>query len=268
MEQQKISIIIADDNKKFRDILNDYLISQEDMVVIGNAEDGVEALKLIQEKKPDLVILDMIMPQLDGLEVLVRLKEMDIDPMPRIIVLSAVSHDKISQRAISLGADYYVLKPFDMEVFVERIRQMVNKNIDSYQVKLTHTYVDNSEIENCEQVDMISQITSIIHEIGIPTHIKGYMYLREAINMVVNNIELLSSVTKELYPSIGGKFNTTSSRVERAMRHAIDVAWSRGQIDTINKIFGYTIRNEKGRPTNSEFIAMVADMLRLKNKIR
>lgn len=270
MEQRKISIIIADDNKKFRDMLNDYLKSQQDMFVIGNAEDGVEVLKLIQEKKPDLVILDMIMPQLDGLEVLVRLKEMNLDPMPRIIVLSAVSQDKISQRAISLGADYYVLKPFDMEVFVERIRQMVNENMDSDQVKPTHTYVENSgiEMDNSEQVDMIGQITNIIHEIGIPTHIKGYMYLREAIDMVVNNIELLSSVTKELYPSIGKKFNTTASRVERAMRHAIDVAWSKGEIEVINKIFGYTIRNEKGRPTNSEFIAMVADKLRLKNKIR
>lgn len=270
MEQPKISIIIADDNKKFRDMLNDYLRSQNDMAVIGHAEDGVEALKLIQEKKPDLVILDMIMPQLDGLEVLARLKEMDLDPMPHIIVLSAVSQDKISQRAITLGADYYVLKPFDMEVFVERIRQMVNKNMDSNKVKPTHTYVDNyeAEIDNSEQVDMIGQITKIIHEIGIPTHIKGYMYLREAINMVVNNIELLSSVTKELYPSVGKKFNTNASRVERAMRHAIDVAWSKGEIDTINKIFGYTIRNEKGRPTNSEFIAMVSDKLRLKNKIR
>ncbi|MCJ7691320.1 MAG: sporulation transcription factor Spo0A, partial [Clostridiaceae bacterium] len=192
-----------------------------------------------------------------------------LDPMPRIIVLSAVSNDKISQRAISLGADYYVLKPFDMHVFVKRIRQMVNKTIYNDDVKTPLNYHNNAESKtNKEQpVQMIVQITNIIHEIGIPAHIKGYMYLREAINMVVNDINLLSSVTKELYPSIGKQFNTTASRVERAMRHAIDVAWSRGQIDTINKIFGYTIRNEKGRPTNSEFIAMVADKLRLENKI-
>jgi two-component system response regulator (stage 0 sporulation protein A) len=268
MEQPKINIIIADDNKRFRDMLKDYIISQDDMVVVGIAENGVDALKLIEDKKPDLVILDMIMPQVDGLEVLDRLNKMDLDPFPRIIVLSAVSNDKISQRAITLGADYYVLKPFDMEVFVKRIRQMVNKNIYSDDVKKTHNYNNNTESKtNTEPVQMIVQITNIIHEIGIPAHIKGYMYLREAINMVVNDINLLSAVTKELYPSIGKQFNTTASRVERAMRHAIDVAWSRGQIDTINKIFGYTIRNEKGRPTNSEFIAMVADKLRLKNKI-
>ncbi|MGH4117524.1 sporulation transcription factor Spo0A [Clostridium sp.] len=269
MEQPKINIIIADDNKRFRDMLNDYITSQDDMVVVGIAEDGADALKLIQEKKPDLVILDMIMPQLDGLEVLNRLNKMGLDPAPRIIILSAVGNDKISQRAISLGADYYVLKPFDMKVFVNRIRQMVNKTIYNDDVKKILNYHNNAESETNKEgpEQMIVQITNIIHEIGIPAHIKGYMYLREAINMVVNDINLLSSVTKELYPSIGKQFNTTSSRVERAMRHAIDVAWSRGQIDTINKIFGYTIRNEKGRPTNSEFIAMVADKLRLKNKI-
>lgn len=269
MAVSKINIIIVDDNKRFRDILKDYIINQDDMDVIGIAEDGLEALRLIQEKKPDLVILDMIMPRLDGLEVLDRLNAMNLEPMPRIIFLSAVSNDKISGRAMSLGADYYVLKPFDMEIFIERIRQVVNRTIYSEDVKKSLNYIKNSEnITNKEQpVQMIVQITNIIHDIGIPAHIKGYMYLREAINMVVNDIELLSSVTKELYPSIGKQFNTTSSRVERAMRHAIDVAWSRGQIDTINKIFGYTIRNEKGRPTNSEFIAMVADKLRLKNKI-
>jgi two-component system response regulator (stage 0 sporulation protein A) len=269
MGEPKINIIIADDNKIFRDMLKDYIINQNDMDVIGIADDGLDALRLIQEKKPDLVILDMIMPQLDGLEVLDRLNAMNLDLMPRIIVLSAVSNDKISGRAISLGADYYVLKPFDMEVFVERIRQMVKRTIYSEEFKRPFNHFNNSEnITNKEQpVEMIVQITNIIHEIGIPAHIKGYMYLREAINMVVNDIELLSSVTKELYPSIGKEFKTTSSRVERAMRHAIDVAWSRGQIDTINKIFGYTIRNEKGRPTNSEFIAMVADKLRFKNKI-
>ena len=129
--------------------------------------------------------------------------------------------------------------------------------------------MDNTEIKinKSQPVDMITEITNIIHEIGVPAHIKGYMYLREAISMVVNDIELLSAVTKELYPSIGKKFNTTASRVERAIRHAIEVAWSRGQVETINKIFGYTINNEKGKPTNSEFIAMVADKLRLQNKV-
>lgn len=269
MENNKISVLIADDNKEFCNILNDYLLNQRDIVVTGVAKDGLEALSLIQEKKPDLVVLDIIMPHLDGLGVLERMNTMKLDPMPRIIVLSAVGQDKITQRAITLGADYYVVKPFDMDVFTKRIRQMFNNTISSDQVKKTVSIVDNDEIKfrRNEPVDLESEITSIIHEIGVPAHIKGYMYLREAISMVVNDVELLSAVTKELYPSIAKKYNTTASRVERAIRHAIEVAWSRGQVETINKIFGYTIHNGKGKPTNSEFIAMVADKLRLKNKV-
>lgn len=209
------------------------------------------------------------MPHLDGLGVLEKLNSMNINPMPRIIVLSAVGQDKITQRAITLGADYYVVKPFDMDVFTKRIRQMFNNTISSDETKRTVSIMDTTEIKvnRSEPIDLESEITSIIHEIGVPAHIKGYMYLREAISMVVNDIELLSAVTKELYPSIAKKYNTTASRVERAIRHAIEVAWSRGQVDTINKLFGYTIHNDKGKPTNSEFIAMVADKLRLKNKV-
>ncbi|MBC2580339.1 sporulation transcription factor Spo0A [Clostridium sp. DJ247] len=270
MEESKISVIIADDNKEFCNILNDYLLNQRDIVVTGIAKDGLEALKLIEEKKPDLVVLDIIMPHLDGLGVLERLNGMNISPMPRIIVLSAVGQDKITQSAIRLGADYYVVKPFDMDVFTKRIRQMFNNTIgNGDETKKTISLIDTTEIKlsKSEPTNLEQEITNIIHEIGVPAHIKGYMYLREAITMVVNNMELLSAVTKELYPSIAKKFNTTASRVERAIRHAIEVAWSRGQVETINKIFGYTIHNDKGKPTNSEFIAMVADKLRLKNKV-
>ena len=270
MEESKITVLIADDNKEFCNILNDYLLNQRDILVTGIAKDGVEALKLIQERKPDLVVLDIIMPHLDGLGVLERLNTMDIDPMPRIIVLSAVGQDKITQRAITLGADYYVVKPFDMDVFTKRIRQMFNNTISSDEAKRTVSLIDTTEIKvnnKKEPIDLEAEITNIIHEIGVPAHIKGYMYLREAITMVVNDMELLSAVTKELYPSIAKKYNTTASRVERAIRHAIEVAWGRGQVETINKLFGYTIHNDKGKPTNSEFIAMVADKLRLKNKV-
>ncbi|KEI07088.1 sporulation transcription factor Spo0A [Clostridium botulinum] len=269
MENNKISVVIADDNKEFCNILNDYLLNQRDIVVTGVAKDGIEALKLIQEKKPDLLILDIIMPHLDGLGVLEKLSTINIDHLPRIIVLSAVGQDKITQRAITLGADYYVVKPFDMDVFTKRIRQMFNNTISNEGIKKVATLIETEEINivKNEPMDLESEITNIIHEIGVPAHIKGYMYLREAISMVVNDVELLSAVTKELYPSIAKKYNTTASRVERAIRHAIEVAWSRGQIETINRIFGYTIHNGKGKPTNSEFIAMVADKLRLKNKV-
>jgi len=273
MEEPKINIIIVDDNKDFCNILNEYLSTKNDILVTGIAENGVEALKLIKEKKPNLVVLDIIMPVLDGLGVLETLNAMDLDTMPHVMVLSAVGQDTITQRALSLGADYYIVKPFDMDVFTKRIRQIVYTTTYSDDEKKTFTYVDKDNTEtkvNQHQlvdVDIIEQITNIMHEIGVPAHIKGYMFLREAINMVMNDIELLSAVTKKLYPEVGEKFNTTASRVERVMRHAIDVAWARGQVETINKVFGYTIRNEKGSPTNSEFIAMVADKLRLQNRV-
>ena len=282
MENSKISVLIADDNKEFCSILNDYLLNQKDIVVTGIAKDGREALELIKEKEPDLVVLDIIMPHLDGLGVLEKLNSMNLSKMPRVIVLSAVGQDKITQSAINLGADYYVVKPFDMDIFTKRIREMfnsteggqeaaqntANSSIMSSSVAMKST--TNSAISSPSSkgpVDLETEITNIIHEIGVPAHIKGYMYLREAITMVVNDMELLSAVTKELYPSIAKKYNTTASRVERAIRHAIEVAWGRGQIEAINKLFGYTIHNEKGKPTNSEFIAIIADKLRLKNKV-
>lgn len=280
MEKEKISVLIADDNKEFCNILNDYLLNQSDIYVVGIARDGIEALRLIGEKKPDLVVLDIIMPHLDGLGVLERLNNMNLSNVPRIIILSAVGQDKITQRAITLGADYYVVKPFDMEVFIKRIREMFNNVIanpssqdmpssfrDTEAKHMSSSFVNSTGYSSNAPLDLEGEITSIIHEIGVPAHIKGYMYLREAITMVVNNIELLSAVTKELYPSIAKKYNTTASRVERAIRHAIEVAWSRGQVETINKLFGYTIHNSKGKPTNSEFIAMIADKLRLQNKV-
>ena len=269
MENSKISVLIADDNKEFCSILNDYLLNQKDIVVTGIAKDGREALELIQQKQPDLVVLDIIMPHLDGLGVLEKLNSMNLEKMPRIIVLSAVGQDKITQRAITLGADYYVVKPFDMDIFTKRIREMFNTQDVETKRRSVSTQVVEREAAATSRgpIDLETEITSIIHEIGVPAHIKGYMYLREAITMVVNDMELLSAVTKELYPSIAKKYNTTASRVERAIRHAIEVAWGRGQVDAINKLFGYTVHNEKGKPTNSEFIAIIADKLRLKNKV-
>ncbi|MBU5487516.1 sporulation transcription factor Spo0A [Clostridium sp. MSJ-8] len=275
MENSKISVLIADDNKEFCNILNDYLLNQKDIIVTGVAKDGREALELIESQQPDLVVLDIIMPHLDGLGVLERLNNMDLPKTPRVIVLSAVGQDKITQQAITLGADYYVVKPFDMDIFTKRIREMfstnvvVNNNVVESEKRMNQVPLVQREAAatSKEPMDLETEITSIIHEIGVPAHIKGYMYLREAITMVVNDMELLSAVTKELYPSIAKKYNTTASRVERAIRHAIEVAWSRGQIDAINRIFGYTVHGEKGKPTNSEFIAIIADKLRLKNKV-
>ena len=270
--QNRIRVLIADDNKEFCDIVRRYLEKQDDMEVIGIAGDGIEALEMIINIQPEVVILDIIMPHIDGLGVLERLNNSNLENKSKIIILSAVGQDKITQRAIALGADYYFVKPFDMEIFVKRIRELamgittdidvpvsaVNQSAQALAVApiVKTGYNNNSSLE--------ADITNIIHEIGVPAHIKGYHYLREAILMVVKDMDLLGGITKELYPMIAEKFNTTPSRVERAIRHAIEVAWNRGRIETINKIFGYTIHDEKGKPTNGEFIAMIADRLRLK----
>ncbi len=265
MNLEKVKILIADDNKDFCSVLSEYLDMQSDFEVVGIAKDGLEAVELITLKLPDVVVLDIIMPHLDGLGVLERLNSVPLEKVPKIIILSAVGQDKITQRALALGAEYYVVKPFDMDVFAKRVRESMGAKSKLFEGR---TLLNHSSIINHEtSYDLEAAITNVIHEIGVPAHIKGYSYLRDSIIMVINNMELLSAVTKELYPSIARKYNTTSSRVERAIRHAIEVAWGRGRVDVINGLFGYTIHNEKGKPTNSEFIAMIADKLRLEMKI-
>jgi len=263
---EKKKVLIADDNREFCEILSKFLLKEGDFEVIGIAKDGLEALDKIKEEIPDVLILDIIMPHLDGLGVLESLHKMNLENMPKVVVLSAVGQDKITQKAINLGADYYVVKPFDFKIFIKRLKQIVvneneNEDFQSSEYIQIPKSVNLSSSDSTKSLE--AKITNIIHEIGVPAHIKGYLYLREAILMVIQNIDLLGAVTKELYPGIASKYNTTPSRVERAIRHAIEVAWTRGKIDTIDKIFGYTINNNKGKPTNSEFIAMVADKLRL-----
>ncbi|EJA6348291.1 sporulation transcription factor Spo0A [Clostridioides difficile] len=266
---EKIKIVLADDNKDFCQVLKEYLSNEDDIDILGIAKDGIEALDLVKKTQPDLLILDVIMPHLDGLGVIEKLNTMDIPKMPKIIVLTAVGQDKITQSAINLGADYYIVKPFDFVVFINRIRELVSNRVTQVEPKprpVQETQMTRSDfVKNVGNIE--TEITNIIHEIGVPAHIKGYLYLREAIKMVIDNVELLGAVTKELYPSIAKKFNTTPSRVERAIRHAIEVAWSRGKVDTINQLFGYTVHNTKGKPTNSEFIAMIADKLRLEHSM-
>lgn len=266
---EKIKIVLADDNKDFCQVLKEYLSNEDDIEILGIAKDGIEALDLVKRTQPDLLVLDVIMPHLDGLGVIEKLNAMDIPKMPKIIVLSAVGQDKITQSAINLGADYYIVKPFDFVIFINRIRELVSNKTTHIEPKSrvnTDIQMTRSDfVKNSGNIE--TEITNIIHEIGVPAHIKGYLYLREAIKMVIDNVELLGAVTKELYPSIAKKFNTTPNRVERAIRHAIEVAWSRGKVDTINQLFGYTVHNTKGKPTNSEFIAMIADKLRLEHSM-
>lgn len=260
----KISVLVADDNKDFCEIIYEYLQDQADIDVVGVVNDGNETIKYINKCKPEVLILDIIMPHLDGIGVLEMLKAGETDHSPKVIVLSAVGQDKITQKAMSLGADYFIVKPFDLKVFVQRIRELARSEYEPIKQNSTNPYFDRIESGKPRSLDM--EITNIIHEIGVPAHIKGYQYLREAINMVVNNMDYLSGITKKLYPGIADRFNTTPSRVERAIRHAIEVAWSRGRVDTINSLFGYTIQDDKGKPTNSEFIAMVADKIRIQSQ--
>jgi len=233
--------------------MNEYLSQQPDIEVVGVAYNGEQIISIIDEKKPDVVILDIIMPHLDGIGVLERINTTG-GKRPKIIMLTAFGQETITQRVVELGADYYVLKPFNMEVLVSRIRQLAGM-ITTQRPQVT------AQAIKAKSVDV--EVTNIIREIGIPAHIKGYQYLRDAIMMIISEIELLGAVTKVLYPMIAEKYSTTPSRVERAIRHAIEVAWNRGNIDMINRLFGYTVKLEKGKPTNSEFMAMIADRLRM-----
>lgn len=234
--------------------------------MVGIAKDGLEALRLIDREKPDILVLDIIMPHLDGLGVLERLNESNSQEIPKVIVLSAVGQDAITQRAIALGASYYMVKPFDFNIFIDRLKQIYDMESSSIKDPDSTYFEVKEENSNYRERDLETKITKIIQEIGIPAHIKGYLYIREAITMVIDDMDYLGAVTKELYPAVANRFNTTPSRVERAIRHAIEVAWNRGKVETLDRIFGYTVNNAKGKPTNSEFIALIADKLRLEEE--
>ena len=256
----EVSVGIVDDNREFCEILEEYLVEQEDLRLVGKAFNGNQALEMIQEKSPDVVVLDIIMPHLDGIGVLENLNKLDLKKRPKIIILTTLGQESMTQRSIELGADYYILKPFDLEVLGTRIRQVIEGTVERQK-----NIVIQGSIKGSRNLDV--EVTRIIHQMGVPAHIKGYQYLRDAILFVVEEVSLLGAVTKELYPMIADKYGTTPSRVERAIRHAIELAWDRGNVEMMTKFFGYTINVERGKPTNSEFIAMVADKLRMGTKV-
>ena len=282
---KKITILIADDNPDFANTLTGYIEEDSELEIIAIARDGKEAVEMILNTQPDVVLLDVIMPHLDGIGVLERINAAKMKKNPLCIMLSAVGQDKITQRALELGAEYYAIKPFDITILLQRIKeinihkqqpQFKNSNINSYNIsniqnsyinrEIKAPYIEISPANKKNEENLEALVTNVIHEVGVPAHIKGYQYLREAIMMVVNNIDIINQITKQLYPDIASKYHTTPSRVERAIRHAIEVAWGRGQAETVENIFGYTISAAKGKPTNSEFIAMIADKLRLELK--
>ena len=266
VDMEKLSVAIADDNERMVRLLGQIVKSDDELQVVGTARDGEEAYEMIKSKEPDVVLLDIVMPKLDGLGVLNKVNnDKAMKKHPAFIMISAIGQEKITEDAFDLGAEYFIMKPFDNDMVLNRIKRVRDRNLgrDEHMRKV-NAY---EKANDGNQPNLESVITEIIHEIGVPAHIKGYQYLREAIMMSVNDIEMLNSITKILYPTIAKKYQTTPSRVERAIRHAIEVAWSRGKMDTIDELFGYTINNGKGKPTNSEFIALIADRIRLQYKM-
>ena len=256
-------ILIADSNREFCKQLTELISAETGMEIVGSASDGQEALAMAAQLHPDLLLTDLVLPKLDGMELLRRLTETGVKC--HVIVLSGFINSKVISDCSELGADYFIPKPCDVPALLGRIRQLCGTNTGERRV---YEGVDCRAATQSarEAAGLEAVVTDIIHEIGVPAHIKGYQYLREAIILTINDMEMINAVTKVLYPEVARKFNTTPSRVERAIRHAIEVAWDRGDIEVLQKFFGYTVSNIKGKPINSEFIAMIADCLSLRRK--
>lgn len=260
-ENKKIKILIADDNPQVKLTISNYIKDQEDIEVIGQASDGHETMKMVRELSPDILILDVILPYLDGIEVLEQINT--LQNKPKCIMLSAVGQEQIIQRSMKLGAEYYIVKPFEIDLLVKRIRELKeNKN------KINTELISYSKREILSQINSRSKsvenlVCEVVHEIGIPVHVKGYKFVREAIHIVLKDSSSLEQITKVLYPKIARKFRTTTPRVERAIRHSIEMAWEKGNAEFKEEIFGNTIYENKKKPTNSEFIAMIVDKIKL-----
>lgn len=260
----QLNIAIADDNEDTVKLLKDLLSKEDDMNIVGTANNGEDAYHLIRQKKPDVVLMDLVMPKMDAISVMEQVQEdTAIGISPDFIILSAIGQESVTEIAMNFGAKYYMMKPFDGKTMINRIRNIKRPNSI-----LKREGQRGAMTAAAKEQTLEAEVTDIIHEIGVPAHIKGYQYLRDAIIMSVNDTEMLGSITKILYPTIAKMHQTTPSRVERAIRHAIEVAWSRGKMDTIDALFGYTIHNGKGKPTNSEFVALIADKIRLEHKNR
>ena len=242
------SVLLADANEEFRGMLREVIEKTEEFAVVGSTGDGTEALQILEQQKPDVAVIDVVLPGTDGLGILRRLKEQEA--RTKVIMLSAFCTDQVVAEAMNLGATYFLPKPCEAQTLLDRM----------------NTAFGQPATPEERAVARKNRVTAVIHEIGVPAHIKGYQYLREAIIIAVNDLEVINAVTKVLYPAVAKRFATTPSRVERAIRHAIEVAWDRGDLETLQKYFGYTVSNAKGKPTNSEFIAMIADRLLLEQK--
>ena len=260
----KLNVAIADDNERMLDLLGELIDRDSELTLVGKANNGEEMCKIIEQKQPDVVLLDLIMPKMDGLSVMEQINaDRKIKKHPSFIVVTAVGQEQMTEDAFEKGANYYIMKPFNNRMLLDKIKH-VNR---IYRPAVTDREQESGRNEMPEY-DLEEEVTDMIHEIGIPAHIKGYHYLRDSIMMAVEDMDVLNAITKILYPTVAKKNQTTSSRVERAIRHAIEVAWTRGKMETIDEMFGYTVSSGKGKPTNSEFIALLADTIRLRGRHR
>ena len=260
--ETKIQVLIADPGEETRQLLTDTLAREEDIAVCGCASDGMEALEKITELDPDVVVLELVLPRLDGLGVLRKLPE--TERTPAVLVMTGFVTPHVVAESAELGASYFISKPCEPSELLQRLRQFGRARRAPRPVGARSVPAVSPAVRS--EPSLESVVTEIIHEIGVPAHIKGYQYLREAIILTINDMDAINAVTKVLYPEVARKFSTTPSRVERAIRHAIEVAWDRGDVETLQKFFGYTVSGIKGKPTNSEFIAMIADHLSLRQK--
>lgn len=256
--EMKLNVIIADDTTELGQNCANALKGYG-MEVKLCPKNGLTLVEKIKSIKPDVVIADVFMPNLDIIGVLEALKNLNLHTKPLVMAMSSFDNPVLEKEALEAGATYYFLKPFDINTMAERIIKLAGRKNDTRPIVISDNTVTDPQLE--------VMVTDIIHQIGVPAHIKGYHYLREAIILTLKDGETMNSVTKVLYPTVAKRHSTTASRVERAIRHAIEVAWDRGDIDVLNSYFGYTIQNQRGKPTNSEFIAMIADKLRLRLKI-
>ena len=256
----QIKVLLTEDNTQFGRMC-EKVLGNKGFNVSTVSKNGSDVIEAVERIRPDILIIDSFMASIDGLGVIKKVKE-NKSNAPIVVLMSSVDRPAFEKQMISSGADYYFIKPFDVDVMSDRINQLYEwkqMSRDDEDICLSRESKDNSRLEVI--------ISEIMHEIGVPAHIKGYQYLREAIMLCVNDSEIMNSVTKLLYPTVAKKYNTTPSRVERAIRHAIEVAWDRGDVDVLSSYFGYTIQNTRGKPTNSEFIAMISDKLILKRKV-
>ena len=271
---ENVNVVIVDDNPMILNTLDEVISSEAGLSVIGRADNGKDAIDMIKDTQPDVVLLDLVMPQMDGITVVENIKKKtSMLKNPAFIILSAVGGEQMTEEAFQAGANYFLMKPFDKDILVNKIRRIGKRPVRPVPGKVLEAPLKAATPEeaamNREEYmkeHLETDITKMLHELGIPAHIKGYQYLRDAISMVVRDREMMEAVTKILYPEIAKKNYTSSSRVERAIRHAIDVAWGRGSLEVIDELFGYTISTGKGKPTNSEFIALIADKICLDYK--